>query len=473
MVPSRFNVSVPLQNGADVFLMNTLSDAQLLVSSDVAALLDRLGSHPLNGTTLTDDERHAAATLAEHGFLVADREAEWRGLDERFAAIREDRDQLRVTILTTLQCNFACDYCYQGDFDDHGKLAEKMSMATAERVGDWVESQLDAVRPRRLALTFFGGEPLLNQPVMFYLADRLWQASQARGVEQVITVITNGLLLTPEVIDRLTPCGLYGVKVTLDGDREAHDKARPMRGGQGTFDRIIANLRRIQGRVAIAIGGNFDMETAGSYPALLDFLREQDFASSVVKVSFKPVIKPTPGAGGQRPGPKGIIPLTAVSGDGQVLGGACMTSAGAGTSVCDNCHFVDEKLAFLREETKKRGFTTIDGVHMGPCEIHRRHAHTVGPDGSLFACPGFSGEPTLSVGHINGRQEGWRRQAAERFEKLAAWKACTDCAFVPVCAGGCTTAAHVELGDLNRVSCHKLSFEAGVAALAAEAAVAS
>ena len=42
--------------------------------------------------------------------------------------------------------------------------------------------------------------------------------------------------------------------------------------------------------------------------------------------------------------------------DTKPLNGACMTSAGAAArSVCDNCNFIDEKMAFLREETMKRG----------------------------------------------------------------------------------------------------------------------
>ena len=152
-----------------------------------------------------------------------------------------------------------------------------------------------------------------------------------------------------------------------------------------------------------------------------------------------------------------------------------MTSAGAGSAAgaCDTCHFADEKLAFLRDETRKRGFSTPDGVHMGPCEIHRRHAHTIGPDGSLYACPGFTGDLALSTGHISGETDAPRRRAAARFEKLAAWKDCQDCAFIPVCAGGCTTAAHAELGNLDKPSCHKTSFEAGVVSLAREAAAAA
>jgi len=107
---------------------------------------------------------------------------------------------------------------------------------------------------------------------------------------------------------------------------------------------------------------------------------------------------------------------------------------------------------------------------MGPCEIHKGHAHTVGPDGSLFACPGFAGEPTQSVGHIDGRTDSFRTQARRNFERLRAWAQCRDCAFIPVCAGGCTVAAHNELGDMNAPNCHKASFEAGVVSLAHDAA---
>ena len=54
--------------------------------------------------------------------------------------------------------------------------------------------------------------------------------------------------------------------------------------------------------------------------------------------------------------------------------------------------------------------------------------------------------------------------------KIAAWKDCDDCAFIPVCAGGCSVAAHTELGDMNQPNCHKGSFESGVISLALEAA---
>ncbi len=450
MQASMFNVRVPLEDRHEVFLMNTFSDAQLIVSHDVVDLLDRVDAFEPE----TESERETLAQLVENGFVVTDRAAEREDLTRFFREVREDTGTLKVTVLTTLQCNFACDYCIQGDHGD------------SERLATWMEGRLDSLAPGRLILTFFGGEPLLNMPVLYYLSERTHASCTARGVQLVINIITNGLLMTREMVERLNPLGLNGIKITLDGDREAHNQSRPLRGGQGTFDKIIANVRAVADLTRIAVGGNFEMETADSYPALLDFLAAQDFAPRLTKVNFKPVIREKKAAAA-----RGMIPLTVVGAEGKPLNGACMTSAGTGVArVCDSCNFVDEKMSYLREETKKRGFSTSDGVHMGPCEIHKGHAHTIGPDGSLFACPGFAGEANQSTGHIDGRQDEYRTQALRNFEKLAAWEMCNDCAFIPVCAGGCTVASANELGDMHAPNCHKTSFEAGLITLAHEAA---
>jgi uncharacterized protein len=460
MQASMFNVRVPLHDSGEVFLMNTFTDAQLLVSPDVVDLIDRVH--------LADDfsevERATIEQLTEQGFLVADRETEREELKTFFREVREGTDTLKVTVLTTLQCNFACDYCIQGDHGDYNKTATKMSPEMAARVAEWVEGRMDTIRPSRFVLTFFGGEPLLNMPVLYYLAERLHAACRDRGIEILINVITNGLLLSREMVERLNPLGLNGIKITLDGDRDAHNKSRPLRGGQGTFDRIIANTRAVADLTRIAVGGNFEVDTADSYPALLDFLAAQDFAPRLSRVTFKPVIREKSAAA------KGIIPLTVVGAENKPLNGACMSSAGTGVSrACDSCNVADDQMSFLRDETKKRGFATADGVHMGPCEIHKGHAYTVGTDGSLFACPGFAGEALQSTGHIDGREEQYRTQALRNFERLASWEQCHDCAFIPVCAGGCTVAAHNELGDMHAPNCHKSSFEAGLISLAHDA----
>ena len=322
MQPSMFNVRVPLDGRDDVFLMNTFSDAQLIVSRDVADVLDRVDR---GERQFAADERDAIETLVENGFIVESRDADRQALDEFFHNVREDRSQLRVTVLTTLQCNFACDYCIQGDHGDYNKHAAKMSLETAARTAEWAEQRLDAVAPSSFALTFFGGEPLLNLPVLFYLAERLAESCRVRGVRMTINVITNGLLLTPAIVDRLVPLGLNGIKVTLDGDRDTHNRMRPLRGGQGTFDKILQNVRQVAGKCRISIGGNFDeqlgrqLSGAARLPARAGLRRQA--REGGVQADHQAA------AAGQAEGP---FALTAVGADGKPLGGACMTSAGTG-----------------------------------------------------------------------------------------------------------------------------------------------
>jgi uncharacterized protein len=130
-------------------------------------------------------------------------------------------------------------------------------------------------------------------------------------------------------------------------------------------------------------------------------------------------------------------------------------------------------MAFLQRETQRHGFSTLDGVHMGPCELYRKHSHTIGPDGSLYACPGFTGDRAQSVGHIDRKPDLLQSVTAERFARLAPWRQCGDCAFIPVCGGGCAVAAQSERGDVHAPSCHKRAFESALINLAEQQATAA
>ena len=238
----------------------------------------------------------------------------------------------------------------------------------------------------------------------------------------VINIITNGLLLTPEVVDRLLPYGPLGVKVTLDGDRDTHNRMRPLRGGQGTFDKILEQrppggrplphrdrrqLRRVVGR---------QLSGAPRLPARAGVRRQA--REGRLQADHQGEAKPQQ--------PKGFIPLTAISTERQAaqrrvhdVGGgagsdlsaaARATRATSSTTRCRSC----------ARRRRKRGFTTVDGVHMGPCEIHKQHAYTIGPEGSLYACPGFAGDVPESTGHIDGREDEWRSAAAQRFASITA-----------------------------------------------------
>src|SRR6266567_4016523 len=134
MQPSIFNLRVPLPARDEVFLMNTLTDAQLIVSRDVADLLDRCASTRNTIGSFRPDEWEAVKLLTDNGFLVSNAEVDRRALDDYLTAVKSDTSELNVTVLTTLQCNFACDYCFQGDHGDYNERADRMSPATASRL---------------------------------------------------------------------------------------------------------------------------------------------------------------------------------------------------------------------------------------------------------------------------------------------------------------------------------------------------
>src|SRR4051795_2247015 len=102
MQSSIFTLRVPLPERDEVFLMNTLTDAQLVVSPDVAALLDRMGERDdVSLEELAGEERSAIDVLRDNGFVVGDRRAQRLHVDNFFAAVKSDTSELHITVLTT------------------------------------------------------------------------------------------------------------------------------------------------------------------------------------------------------------------------------------------------------------------------------------------------------------------------------------------------------------------------------------
>ena len=149
MQPSMFNLRVPLA-GARRSVSDEHADRR-------AAAWCRATSPPcstarrdqsIGRRTPSDEERDALELLADNGFLVDEPRRRSPERSMRYlAAVKSDTSELNVTLLTTLQCNFACDYCFQGDHGDYNMHADKMSLETAERVADWIERELDRVAP--------------------------------------------------------------------------------------------------------------------------------------------------------------------------------------------------------------------------------------------------------------------------------------------------------------------------------------
>lgn len=93
------------------------------------------------------------------------------------------------------------------------------------------------------AVFIFGGEPLVNIIQGFYILENLKKYCDSHGISLFCGIITNGSLITSEIIDKLLYYNCTMVQITLDGTKDVHDARRPYKNGKGSFDDIICAIK--------------------------------------------------------------------------------------------------------------------------------------------------------------------------------------------------------------------------------------
>jgi len=123
-------------------------------------------------------------------------------------------------------CNCRCVMC------DIWKANADKREISADDLEKHVDS-IRALRVQRVMLT--GGEPLLHR--------NLWAlCSRLQSLDIRISLVTTGLLIDRHAAD--IAAAVDTVVISLDGDRDAHDAIRRVRGG---FDRIAAGVKALRG----------------------------------------------------------------------------------------------------------------------------------------------------------------------------------------------------------------------------------
>jgi len=186
-------------------------------------------------------------------------------------------------ILPTYDCNMDCIYCYEEPLEGSIKKPEYMNMDIANTFLKWVKKLFYKRNTKKIGITYYGGEPLLNFKIIEYLSQELIKDAKENNREYEFRILTNGTLLTPSIAKILYEnCDITSIHVTLDGPKEIHDKRRPFRGGKGTFDIIYQNLKSwvdIFPDVIIRI--NVDKENWTYVPSLLDILKNDGLQNKV------------------------------------------------------------------------------------------------------------------------------------------------------------------------------------------------
>ncbi len=168
--------------------------------------------------TKSDFNNEEKDYLARQGFYVDENIDEIQKLEEEVnESIWSGSESLELTIALTNQCNFKCAYCYQ---DKNQKV---MSMQVADDILQKIESILSKGNYKEIYIHYFGGEPLLNIPILKYLDNNICKSAQDNHVKYVSFITTNGEMLDDSVLQSVK---LDHIQLTFDGREETHNKLR-------------------------------------------------------------------------------------------------------------------------------------------------------------------------------------------------------------------------------------------------------
>lgn len=183
-------------------------------------------------------------------------------------------------------CNLRCRYCFAGT-GDFGGARGLMDVATGKKALDYLFTASGT--RKHIEVDYFGGEPLLNFPVVQELIEYGQEQAELKGKILKQTLTTNAVLLDDKIGQYLQSKGVYLI-LSIDGRPEVHDKMRPATGGQGSYQRIAKSITNF-----LEYGDKDTYYVRGTYTHFnLDFcqdvlyLVEQGFK----QVSVEPVVAP-------------------------------------------------------------------------------------------------------------------------------------------------------------------------------------
>lgn len=196
-----------------------------------------------------------------------------------------DNTYYRLTIMPTLNCNFHCWYCYEEHKDS------KMSNEVQTAIINHIKKKIDQKELIGLLdLDWFGGEPLLYfDEIVYPLSLNIKAILNENNILFNNIITTNGYLIDEDRVQKFIEIGMNNFQITLDGDKNTHDKIRFMKGKKGTFDQIINNINLLasSGEIDVMVRINYTEETLKNINNIVNLFSED--AKKRIIVGFQQV----------------------------------------------------------------------------------------------------------------------------------------------------------------------------------------
>ncbi len=171
----------------------------------------------------------------------------------------------KFVLEATEECNYRCKYCPNTIHEGTGLRSHthrKMSFETAKRAIDYYFSKYTAFYVRLSeekkklleetippTLAWYGGEPLMNftlqKHAMEYFKSKPWDEFGIDKKYLSFSTNSNMSAMTDDMLHYLVDNNVQ-LFASLDGPKSENDKCRVFVNGQGTFDTIVKNLKKIK-----------------------------------------------------------------------------------------------------------------------------------------------------------------------------------------------------------------------------------
>lgn len=322
-------------------------------------------------------------------------------------------------------CNLACRYCFAGEGEYHGRRA-LMSLEVGKKALDFLVANSGS--RVNLEVDFFGGEPLMNWPVVKELVEYGRSLEEPFHKKFRFTLTTNGVLLDDEIMEFVNR-EMANIVLSIDGRKEVNDRMRPFRGGQGSYDLILPKFKKAaesRGQTAYYVRGTYTHNNPDFAEDVLH-LADQGFR----QISVEPVVA----------GPEDDYAIQEVD--------------------VPKLKEEYDRLAAEMIKRKKAGkgfnfFHFMIDLEGGPCVAKRLSGCGSGteylavtPWGDLYPCHQFVGNEDFLMGNV--REGILREDIRDEFKScnVYAKEKCRKCFAKFYCSGGCAANSYNFHGNIN------------------------
>lgn len=417
---SKYNLFIPVLNEEECVLFNTFNGSCLKIEKDVVLTLKKQDISLL--------EQDDLELFKKTGILIPDNVDEDRILSYMLNQERYNANFVSATILLTMECNLRCTYCFQG----HDNRSIAIDINKADSIVEFLTKMAMLKRSKHIAVILFGGEPLVNIDMGYYILSKVKAFCEENGMTYSSSIITNGTLLSQDIINKLSDFNCQMIQITLDGMKSIHDQRRMYQSGKGSFDETINALLLLKEskKIHTVVRLNIDKINIKEIYHLLEFIGKNHIDLTDFRVDF------------------GIV-------RGETTGSAEYSS---------NCFRDDEIgniLYDLWDFAEEQGFKyNIKPMRKNMyCGLYSDNQFTIAPNGDVYKCWEHVGEEEHVMGKID-KNGNFTNLTYAFYDWMSTDPLkndiCKNCVYLPVCGGGCGVLSYNKSGSYHSNGCFKV-----------------